>query len=447
MQRVARLLAAGTCGEGYVDFEFADWQRSANIRQKIRLAAAPLGTSDRGSPRLILSSHDFDARPQDPAAIFAAMAAQQDLAAVKLAWRAGNILDNFVALDLLRNSTVPTIALCMGEDGLLSRVLARKFGAFASYCATLPGEETAPGQLSLSEMLDLYRWRALGPSTRLYGVVGDPVAHSLSPVLFNALFARHGIDAVYLPLRIDARGEVLGGFLGGCLERPWLDVGGFSVTVPHKEAAAAFVGKQIDPLASRIGAVNTLVPQPGGGFSGSNTDYAGALAAITEALGRDRQDLAGLRVHVLGAGGVARAIVAGLRDCPDGPRIPITIYNRTQARAETLAKEFGCRCEPWDRRAERTDADLLINCTSLGMWPAVDQTPMPAGRFVEDLVVFDAVYNPARTRLLGEAQSAGCRTIDGVTMFIHQAAAQFALWTGQKPDEAFMRTTVEAQLK
>lgn len=442
MQRVGRLLEASACGAGYVDFEFADWRRSADIRQKIRLAVTRRGAAEGQGPGLILSSHHFEARPRDPAAILADMAAQPGVAAVKLAWRAGNIADNFVAFDLLRQATVPTIALCTGEAGLLSRVLARKFGALASYCAPAPGQETAPGQVALFEMLDRYRWHSIGPSTRLFGVIGDPVAHSMSPMLFNACFERHSLDAVYLPLYVDASGDVLGEFLRGCLDRPWLDVGGFSVTVPHKQQAAALVAEQIEPLAARIGAVNTLVPGRDG-FAGFNTDYAGALEAITEALGCERKDLVGLGVDVLGAGGVARAIVAGLRDCG----CSVTIYNRNPTRAGSLAQEFDCRSRPWDLRGEPTGADLLVNCTSAGMWPEIHRTPMPTERFAEQPVVFDTVYNPARTRLLDEAEQAGCRTIDGLTMFINQAAAQFKLWTGQTADKAFMRETVEAGLQ
>jgi 3-dehydroquinate dehydratase/shikimate dehydrogenase len=246
---------------------------------------------------------------------------------------------------------------------------------------------------------------------------------------------------VYLPLLVAPEQDVLNEFLEGCRLRPWLDVAGLSVTVPHKGAAARWVGQRIQPLAARIGAVNTLVPDKEG-FTGHNTDYAGALGAITEALHCDRRDLRGLEVAVLGAGGVARAVVAGLRD--SGCRV--TIYNRHQPRSDALAKEFDCRAEAWEKRAAGSNTALLINCTSLGMWPDVDETPIPPDRLARGGAVFDAVYNPPETRLLREARLAGCRTIDGLSMFVHQAAAQFELWTGQQPDRSFMREIVEAQL-
>lgn len=444
MERLARLIAASRGCEGYIDFEFTDWQRRADIRQKLGLAVAHSagGAPGKGRFRLILSAHDFEGRPKDPAALLAAMSAEVDVAAVKLAWRAEDICDNLIALELLRTARVPTIVICMGECGLLSRVLARKFGAFATYCAPAAGQETAPGQVTLAEMLGRYRWRSISRSTRVFGVIGAPVTHSTGATLFNACFDRHRIDAVYLPLLVEPSPEVLGAFLDGCQRRPWLDVGGFSVTLPHKAAVANWVGERIEPLAARIGAVNTLVADKDG-FTGHNTDYAGALEALTGLPGCDRRGLGGLRVDVLGAGGVARAVVAGLCDC--GCRV--TIHNHRRARAEALAEQFGCACQAWERRGTDRSADLLINCTNVGMWPQVGATPVPAERLDPNTIVFDVVYNPVQTRLLGEAKRAGCRTIDGLSMFVAQAAAQFELWTGQGADRAFMRQTVEAELR
>ena len=439
-QRVSRLVEAAAHGDGYLDFELADWRRSAEARRKIRQAVAQPDT-DNG-PRLILSSHDYAGRPGDLAALLAVMSAEPDLAAAKLAWPAQDICDNLVVLDLLRGASVPLMAVCMGEGGLMSRVLARKFGAFASYCAPSAGAATAPGQVTLKEMLSLYRWRSIDESTRVFGVIGCPVAQSMSPALFNACFERDGLNAVYLPLRVEPSPEVLGRFLNGCAERPWLDVGGFSVTLPHIQSAAALVGDRIDALARRIGAVNTLVPVQGG-FHGYNTDYTAALGAITDCLNCDRRDLAGLRVDLLGAGGAARAVVAGLRNCD----ADVTLYNRTAARAQALAREFGCNWRPWEQRRQRGGADLVVNCTSLGMWPDVDESPLQAEHLADQPLVFDTVYNPAETRLLREAKRAGCRTIDGLTMFVNQAAAQFELWTGHQADKPFMRQTIQARLQ
>jgi len=433
-ERIRPLLAAIDAGGGQVDFEYADWRRSETVRR--RLGEALVGGP--GGTRLILSAHDFAGRPEDPAALVRDMSAEANAAAVKIAWQAQDAGDNLVAFDVLRSATVPTVAICMGEAGLPSRVLARKFNAYATYCAPATGESAAPGQLTLDEMLDRYRWRSIDASTGVFGVLGDPVAHSLSPVVFNAAFERYGINAVYLPIRLAGGAEALNAFLAGCCDRPWLEAGGFSVTVPHKEAAAAFVGERIEPLAREIGAVNTLVADAGG-FSGHNTDYAGALGAITNALGCERSGLAGLRADILGAGGVARAVVAGLRHCG----AEVTLFNRNAGRADSLAGQFGCGVRTWAERGQPTGADLLVNCTSLGMWPEVDASPVPPERLTDCDAVFDTVYHPVRTRLLREAEQAGRRTIDGLAMFVHQAAAQFELWTRRAADGEFLRRTVE----
>ncbi len=439
--RVSRLLAVAARSDCYVDFEWADWQRSANIRQKVRLAAAVRGQLAADQQRLVLSSHDFSGRPADPIGLLEEMGSESDLAAVKMAWRALHICDNFLAFEAMRQVGALTIVICMGEAGLLSRVLSRKFGAFASYCATAVCRQSAPGQLTQEEMVERYRWDQIGPETKLFGVIGDPVRHSMSPALFNALFAKHKIDAVYLPLLTDTTGDVFTRFLRGCADRPWLDVGGFSVTVPHKQAARNFVGSQVEPLAQRIGAVNTLVLTEVG-LSGFNTDYAGALEAITDALNCDRSDLSDLRVEVLGAGGVARAITAGLCDCG----AVVTLFNRSPQRAKKLSEEFGCASRPWEERNEPSDAELLINCTSVGMWPAHVESPLSPDRFLGKPAVFDTVYNPLETRLLRDAKGAGCKTIDGVSMFVRQAAAQFKLWTGLDGDLDFMRSVVVQEL-
>ncbi len=435
-RRVARLIEAARQGAAYIDFEYADWRRSANIRQKVRLAAA-----DQTPGRLILSSHHFMGRPGDPAKLLADMARERGLAAVKLAWRAEDIGDNLLAFDLVRGSAVPAVVLCMGEAGLMSRVLAGKVGAFATYCAPATGGETAPGQLTLADMLDRYRWRSIDQDTQVFGVVGCPVVHSASPPVFNACFERHHVNAVYLPLLVDPAEGVLQRFLAGCARRPWLHARGFSVTIPHKEEAARYVGERIDPLARQIGAVNTLVAD-GDSYRGYNTDCAGALDAIVEALGCEPNDLAGMDVAVLGAGGAARAVVAGLRR----HGASVTLYNRRLDRARALAGEFGCRVGPWEQRSAAGKSGLLVNCTSVGLWPAVDESPLPPDALNAATVVFDTVYNPAETCLLRDARGAGCRTIDGLTMFVNQAAAQFEVWTGLQPDKGFLRRVAQTAL-
>jgi len=223
------------------------------------------------------------------------------------------------------------------------------------------------------------------------------------------------------------------------------------VTIPHKRHLLQFIeqrGGEIEPLTQRIGAANTLCVEPGQREDGSdtrvsayNTDYRGAMDALCSGMNTSESGLRGAAVAVLGAGGVSRAIVAGL--CDRGCKV--TIYNRTAGKAQRLAEEFGATARPWEQR-NQLEADVVINCTSIGMWPGIDDTPLPDMKFSKRTVVFDTVYNPIDTRLLCEARACGCRTIDGVAMFVNQAAAQFSWWTGQSAPVEVMRDVVVKRL-
>ncbi len=454
--RVSRLEYVGLSDAvDYVDFEYESLKASPNIRQKIGLICGPgLNPAGRPKRRLILSRHELNATPPWYTLRFMLDAmGREGAAAIKLACRAENIVDALHMMDALHYSVParPTIALAMGEPGLITRVLARKLGAFLSFASLEEGREAAPGQVSIDRMRRLYRWDAIGPETRVYGVIGCPVAHSMSPAIMNAAFAAAGIDAVYLPLRVEPGFEALAAFLTGVLRRPWLHPRGFSVTIPHKQDLLRFVDRRdgvVEPLARRIGAANTLLIEPGEHLDGAdaklhalNTDYRGALEALCEGLACRPEDLRDTPVAVLGAGGVSRAIVAGLRDW--GCRV--TIYNRTRDKAEALAAEFGAAARPFEDCA-RHDARVVINGTSIGMWPEVDAGPMPPEGLAGRPLVFDTVYNPMETRLLRDARERGCQTVDGVAMFVRQAAAQFELWTGRPAPTDIMRAVVVEHL-
>ncbi len=436
--RIDRLIAFGAVGD-YVDVEWAVWKNTASLRRELASLRSRDGNTpdeDREGPAtgggcppsLIFSHHDMTSRPPTLQAGIVAMLANPGCEVPKLAWRSRSIRDNFEAFELMRQSPRPVIAVCMGEEGLASRVLARKFGAFATFAAVTPGTETAPGQVSLDQMKDLYRWDAIDEQTRVFGVIGDPVRHSLSPFVHNAAFETTGENAVYLPMPVSPSYEAFKAFMVEVLARPWLDVGGFSVTLPHKVNALRYLreaGGQADPRAGRVGAVNTFVVSPDGSLEGHNTDADAAIAAILSGFDRPKTHLEGLPVAVLGAGGAARAIVAGLTDA--GAKV--TIFNRTEPTAQKLATEFGCEWQPWEARIQ-ADVGLLVNCTSLGLHPNVEASPLPADGMREGIAVFDTVYNPPQTRLLRDAGGRRCLTIDGLAMFAHQAQAQFRLWTG-----------------
>ncbi len=430
MERVALLLGAGADGSVGMDFEFADWQRSANIRQKIGLALDDRNQRGTGRGRLILSTHFPTGRPESVERLVNDIETVEPDAIAKVAWFAHDPSDNLIALQLMRQRPGRRIVICMGPCGLMSRVLAGKCGAFAAYAAASDDSVTAPGQLTLNEMLNRYRWPRIGAQTRVYGVIGQPVGQSMGPALFNAAFELHGLDAVYLPLDVPADGVVFRRFVEGCAAREWLHLGGASVTHPHKANALALVGDRADANARRIGAVNTLAIRDGDVF-GHNTDYMGIQRAVQTCYGAAPDNLRGVRVGILGAGGAARAATFAALDAGAN----VSVFARTAANAAWAAGLDRVHVHEWAQRT-RKPVDLLIHCTTIGMHPNVDDSPVPAEALRPGTVVFDAVYHPRETCLLREARAAGRRTIDGLTMFVEQAAAQFELWTGCVPDRS-----------
>lgn len=260
--------------------------------------------------------------------------------------------------------------------------------------------------------------------THLFGIIGDPVEHSLSPAMHNAAFAHLGLNGIYVPMRPT---DLADGFRG----LRSLGFIGVSVTVPFKVAIMDFLDA-IDPVARKIGAVNTLVFARAGATvrcTGHNTDWLGANRALAEAI-----DPAGRTVLVLGAGGAARAVGFGLIEA--GARV--LLANRTEAKGRELADQMGCRFIPAAELAQ-VRADALINTTSVGMAPHADTIPIDPELLPRFRVVMDIVYAPLATRLLREAAARGCRTIDGLTMLQYQGAAQFTLWTGREAPHAVMR--------
>ncbi len=445
----------------FIDVEWAAYQRSANIRQKIGLVVDHPDQVRPTTTGLILSSHDFEAKPVDLRQRIEAMKQTRACGAVKVAWRARSLKDNLEAFDVLRSRSKPTIALCMGEAGVPSRVLAKKFGALVTFASLEHGSGTAPGQVTIGDLKNRYRWDALGSDTRVYGVIGWPVGHSLSPAIHNAGFEAVGFDGVYLPMPIEPGYEVFGDVVGGWLDAAGLDFRGASVTIPHKQNLLRFVqerGGRIEPLALRIGAANTLIRQDDGALYASNTDYAGALDAVCDRLGIEREGLRGRRVAVIGAGGAARAVVAGFAQYG----ATVVVYNRTLDKARRLAEGLSGADEGPERHRGRVVAarleklcdsccEIYVNCTPIGMHPNEDATPIPSAPksanrqgWGPGTVVFDTVYNPLETRLLREARQAGCTTILGVEMFVRQAALQFKQWTNREaPIDRFRRAVVE----
>jgi 3-dehydroquinate dehydratase/shikimate dehydrogenase len=437
--RVDVLTGALKAGAEFIDFEYDNFLSIEN-QEKIRLA---LSRSSKG--RLILSAHNFKTKFADISKLYRSILAVCPVAIPKLVYTANHINDCFEAFDLLHYTSGERIVFCMGAAGLVSRIIAKKLNCFVTFASVDEKSATAPGQLTIEQFKNLYRYDDIKGDTELFGVIADPVGHSLSPAIHNACFAAKSMNRLYLPLLVQGRQREFDLFLRNVLLRKWLNFGGFSVTIPHKQNALNYARASqgfIEPLAEKIGAVNTLVVSRDGKLKAYNTDYSAALDAITSAMGISRADLKELPVAVVGAGGVARAIIAGLSDA--GAKIKI--YNRTLQRAEKLAAEFGCDFAPLDD-LPNVEAKLLINCTSIGMYPNVDETPLPKECLKKGMTVFDTVYNPAQTLLLKEAKKKRKKTIDGLSMFINQALAQFKLFTGQNGNAKLMRKMVSEELR
>jgi 3-dehydroquinate dehydratase/shikimate dehydrogenase len=435
--RLDVLAAAVKAGADFIDFEYENFL-CPDANEKILSALVQNPKS-----RLILSAHDFERKFGNITKLYRHILILYPAAIPKLVYTARHINDCFEAFDLLRTTSDKRIVLCMGQAGLISRIIAKKLGGFVTFASLANQSATAPGQLTLNELKNTYRYDAIKADTNLYGIIGSPVAHSLSPAVHNNCFADLGLNSLYLPLLVDGGKEQFDQFMHNVIARRWLGFAGFSVTIPHKKNALDYVkenGGYVEPLAEKIGAANTLTLDEQSRLGAYNTDYAGALDAIVSTLKIKRSDLKGISTAVIGAGGVARAVVAGL--CDAGAKI--TIYNRTLKKARRLANEFGCDFTGLQKIAG-VDAELLINCTSIGMHPEIDKSPVPKDCLKKDIVVFDTVYNPAETLLLKNARDIGAKTISGLDMFISQASQQFKLFTGRDADEKLIRKIVSGR--
>jgi 3-dehydroquinate dehydratase/shikimate dehydrogenase len=390
-----------------------------------------------GSVKRIVSYHNLREVPSDLEKIHERMC-RQDADVVKLAVTAHQPADNLRVLALARNAPKPTVALCMGDLGIPSRILGGRFGQPFTYAAFNRERVLAPGMLPFADMKKIYRFEEITEETPIYGVIGDPVSHSLSPLVHNKTLKHLGLPGVYLPFRVP-RGD-LAAFLKAFDRLP---VRGYSVTIPHKEAAVT-LARRSDELVGRIQAANTLIREADG-WSAYNTDAQAALESLLAHLPPDpHTGTATLRdkaVLLLGAGGVARAIAHVLHQTG----AVLTLTNRTAERAQRLAEEVGCRTVDWAAR-HSVLCDILINCTSVGMFPNVDEMPIHPSFLKPEMLVFDVIYTPENTLLIKEARERGCQVLTGVDMFVRQAALQFRLFTGQPAPREYMEKVVRRAL-
>ncbi|MFL5330860.1 MAG: type I 3-dehydroquinate dehydratase [Gemmataceae bacterium] len=390
----------------------------------------------------IVSYHNMKTVPDDLEDIYAKMCAQ-DADVIKIAVMGKTLPDNKRLIDLVRNAPKPTIAFCMGEIGIPSRLIGAAMGAPFIYAAFNKERIITPGMPTYTDAKSSYRLERVQPGAQIFAVVGDPIGHSFSPLVHNAAFAKLGINALYIPIWVPK------GHLAECLKVFRGIVDGYSVTIPHKEAAAHEANARDDAVVETHSA-NTLVriyapgEDPGGtvfdptttqsrhlGFKAYNTDAKALMDALVANLPRDANgappDLHKWPVLILGAGGLARTAAHALAKV----HCTLWIASRTHERAEKLAKEVGG--EPLDWKARHKEGcRIVINCTPIGMHPNVDESPLHNSYLRPDLIVFESVYVPETTLLVKEARARGATVITGVDMFIRQASTQFELFTGRE---------------
>jgi 3-dehydroquinate dehydratase / shikimate dehydrogenase len=366
----------------------------------------------RNKAALVLSFHDFRGTKKLDETLEKMLAYPADF--YKVVSTATTLSDNVTVIKFLarEGDRHSVVSMCMGEQGIISRVLGVRAGSTFTFASAGSGQETAPGQVTAQELRSVYRIDQVDAATRVYGVVGDPIAHSLSPAIMNAAFRRENVNAVYLALHAKTLKDLL-----TCVRE--IPIHGISVTMPYKEAILHYLDNS-DAHTTKIGACNTVVRAQDGKLYGFNTDAAG----IVRPLERRLSTLEGARILVLGAGGAARAAVFGLKERGS----EVYILNRSIGPAKKLAHQARARI------MKRPDLkkiafDVIINATPVGMGNT-RETPLQE-KEINARYVFDMIYDPAETRLLKLAKERGAQIIPGIEMFVHQAARQFEIWTGK----------------
>jgi 3-dehydroquinate dehydratase/shikimate dehydrogenase len=417
---ISLLKAAVAAGCRWCDVEIETAEKIGAGELKNALAPA----------RLLISAHDFKRLPQNLPTLVRRLDAF-DGDAIKIAVASRSLADVRRLLELVRGR-LDAVAVPMGDGMPAARILALRQGSALAYAPV--ARSTAPGQIAFAEIEPVYRLRrrfgrskaGVNPRTRLYGVIGDPIAHSLSPLMHNAAFAEGQIDAIYVPFHV----RDLADFIATI--KPF-QIAGFSVTLPYKERILPYL-ERCDPLAAEIGAVNTVVVRAGKLY-GYNTDFTGVLRAIER-----RLPPASSSVLLIGAGGSARAAAFALARAGAA----VSIWARRPRRARALARAVGG--EAVERREiARRSFDTIVNCTPVGMYP-YGGSPLES-RELNCRLVMDLIYRPLQTELMRRAERRGIETISGVDMFVAQGVAQWELWMGECAPEPVMRRVVLAALQ
>ena len=379
----------------------------------------------RSRTGLILSFHDFRGtkKLQETLQKMSAIPADH----YKIVTTATSLYDNVVMMKFLEKNSdrYSLVGMCMGEQGIVSRVLGVRAGSVFTFAAITPDEKTAPGQVTGQELRSTYRIDQVDAATKVYGVVGDPVSQSLSPAIMNAALRRENVNAVYLSLHAKVLKDLL-----ACVND--IPIHGLSVTMPYKEAILKHLDNT-DSHTTKIGACNTVVRAQDGKLYGFNTDAAGVVRPLEQ-----RISLNQAKILVLGAGGAARAAVFGLKE----RGAEVYILNRSLAAAQKLAHRARARVMK-RKDLKKVSFDVIINATPVGMGNTTE-SPLNANE-IQARYVFDMVYDPQETLLLKMAKAKGAEIIPGMEMFVHQAARQFEIWTGKPaPWDEMLRVVTTA---
>ena len=417
------LLKAATSGFQLVDIELQSIEK---------LPKSTMAQLHEAGAAVIISYHDFHATKDLDAIYQRIKPFAPDY--IKVVPTARSLSDNLTLMRFLErvedesNSTV--VGICMGDPGIISRVLGLRAGSAFTFAAANEGEETAPGQIAARTLLETYRVDQVDAATKVYGVAGNPIRSSLSPLMMNTAFRRETVNAVYLGLQTSKADDLFK------LARE-VPIQGLSITMPLKQDVMPLL-ERTDPLSAKIGSVNTILRAQDGKFYGFNTDVAGIVQPLERRLA-----LKNAKVLVIGAGGAARAAVFGCRD----KGAEVFILNRTPETAQKLAKQSGAKAIKRDAVA-KTHFDVIINATPIGMTGTTSKntptTPLESAE-INARYVFDLVYNPVETPFLRLARQKGIPVITGVEMFIQQGARQFEIWTGKPaPEEEMLRVVLHS---
>jgi 3-dehydroquinate dehydratase / shikimate dehydrogenase len=375
---------------------------------------------------LIISHHDFEATKDLDGIYKRIVPFAPDF--IKIVPTAKTLSDNVTLMRFIERMEDHTniIGVCMGDAGIISRVLSLRAGSAFTFAAATTGEETGPGQIAARTLIETYRIDQVDAATKVYGVAGNPIRSSLSPIMMNTAFRRETVNAVYLALQANKLNDLL----KLVHEIP---IQGLSVTMPLKQEIMAHLEKT-DPLSAKIGACNTVLRAQDGKLYGFNTDVAGITGPLEK-----RMSLRDAKVLVLGAGGAARAAVFGLRE----KGAEVFILNRTAETAQKLARQAGAKTIKKEALA-KTTFDALVNATPIGM-AGIKGAQILEAKDLNTKLVFDLVYNPLETPLLRLARQKGIPIITGIEMFVQQGARQFEIFTGKPaPEEEMLRVVIHA---